>query len=153
MNKIRILPIALIIIILDQASKIIVRNNLNIGDHWPATWKFFHISHIQNSGGAFGSFQNMNNILLIVSVAILIVLFIYVLKLKKINYLELLAIGLIIGGGIGNILDRIFIGSVTDFIAPIYYPAFNIADSSIVIGIALYGIYILRMNGCNDKKN
>jgi signal peptidase II len=153
MNKVRLLFIALIVIFLDQISKIIVRNNLNIGDQWPATWKLFHISHVQNSGGIFGSFQSMNNILLLVSIVILIILLIYVLKLKKINYLELIAIGLIFGGGIGNILDRIFIGSVTDFIDPIYYPAFNIADSSIVIGIALYGLNTFRMNGYDDKKN
>ncbi|MDG1990031.1 MAG: signal peptidase II [Dehalococcoidia bacterium] len=153
MNKIGLLSIASIIIVLDQISKIIVRNNLDVGDQWPTTWRLFHISHIQNSGGIFGSFQNMNSMLLIVSIVILIVLLTYALKLKEINHLELISIGLIIGGGVGNILDRIFIGSVTDFIDPIYYPAFNLADSSIVIGIAVYALNIFRLSGHHDKKN
>ena len=139
-------------LILDQSTKIIIRNNLSPGEHWPQNWEIIRFSHIRNTGAIFGTMQNMNNVLLIFSIIIIVLLIIYILSLTAINNNESISFGLIVGGGIGNICDRIFVGSVTDFIDPIYYPAFNFADSSIVIGIALY-IYFALKEKKYDKKN
>ena len=118
--------------------KLLIKSYISIGEHWPDNWELIRLSHVRNTGGIFGVMQNMNDLLLILSIAVIIVIFGYIVSLTHISTVESISFGLIVGGGTGNILDRIFDGSVTDFINPIYYPAFNLADSSIVIGIIIY---------------
>jgi signal peptidase II len=128
----------------DQCTKLVIKSYLAIGDHWPENWELIRLSHIRNTGGIFGIMQNMNDLLLIFSIAVILIIFSYIIFLTQLTTIESVSFGLIIGGGIGNILDRIFDGSVTDFIDPIFYPAFNIADSSIVIGIIIYLFFTIK---------
>ena len=145
------LTIISLIIFLDQITKIIIRNMLLIGETWPENWSLLHFSHIENTGAAFGIMTNMNAFLLVFSFILISSLIIYKFKANVIKKVEIIPLALVIGGGTGNIIDRIIFGSVTDFIDPIYYPAFNVADSSIVIGISIYIVTTLISGIKNDK--
>ena len=138
--------VTLIIIILDQVSKYIVRNSLEMGEIIKITPKFIWLTYVQNTGAAFsfsfGSPQ-LNRILFIIISIFATGLIVY-LSAKSKNKYEVLSFALILGGAIGNLTDRILLGSVTDFvwcdfpdIIMTRWPVFNVADSSIVIAIVL----------------
>ncbi len=127
--------IALLIVVLDQVTKSIVRSNLKIYQPIQVIGKFLSITFIQNTGAGFGTFQNFNASLVFISLIILgLILFFW----DKIGTdFEKICFALIISGIIGNVIDRIVFGYVTDFIYFSFWPAFNIADSAICIGILL----------------
>lgn len=143
-NKQLFIAVMAISLFLYQCTKLLIKSYISIGEHWPDNWELIRLSHVRNTGGIFGVMQNMNDLLLILSIAVIIVIFGYIVSLTHISTVESISFGLIVGGGTGNILDRIFDGSVTDFINPIYYPAFNLADSSIVIGIIIYLFFAIK---------
>jgi signal peptidase II len=112
---------------------------------------FLQIIHLQNTGAAFGLFQGHSLILAILAVIeIAVILIIAWYVYRRFSYLitvwNLIAVGLIIGGAIGNLIDRIrFNGSVTDFLDVGFWPAFNTADSGVTIGTIMLAITILRL--------
>ena len=138
--------LSLIVIIFDQVSKYVIRSSIEPGQIIKLTPKLIWLTSIQNTGAAFSfSFGNplLNRILFIFISTIAIFLIVY-LSSKSKNKLEIFSFALILGGAIGNLIDRIFMGSVTDFIWCDFpdvimtrWPVFNIADSSIVIAIVL----------------
>ena len=133
----RLLPIsviALIVIVLDQATKSAIRSWLEVGESWPAGDSLLAITRVENSGAAFGILQGAGTFLLVVSVIGLgaIIAFIVLTPLSR---WYRLAIGCVLGGALGNFIDRIIHGTVTDFIDPRWYPSFNVADSAIVCGV------------------
>ncbi len=144
--------VSLIVIILDQISKYVVRNSIEQGEIIKLSPKLIWLTLVQNTGAAFSfSFGNplLNRILFIIISIIAIILIIY-MSIKSKNKMEILSFALIIGGAIGNLIDRIFMGSVTDFIWCDFpdvimtrWPIFNIADSSIVIAIGLMIVSML----------
>ncbi len=102
---------------------------------------FLRIVHYTNKGAAFGMFANLGNtFFLIISIIAILFIILYASKLPK--GLELYALSLILGGAIGNLIDRIRIGKVIDFIDVFvgnwHWPAFNVADSALTIGIILF---------------
>ena len=135
--------ISLIVVFIDQTSKILVRNFIKEGDKWPENFNLLFISHVENTGAAFGIFQGFTNLLTIITFFTLLGLLYFMLKIGFTSHWQNLGLSLILGGAIGNFLDRLIRGSVTDFIDPIYYPAFNIADSSIVIGTGLILLFAI----------
>jgi len=138
--------VTLIIIFFDQVSKYVVRSTIEPGQVIKITPKLIWLTSVQNTGAAFSfSFGNqlLNRILFIVISTVAIILIVY-LSAKSKNKLEIFSFALILGGAIGNLIDRIFIGSVTDFIWCDFpdvimtrWPIFNLADSSIVIAIVI----------------
>ena len=146
---VKLLPfywVSLIVIILDQVSKYVVKSSIEPGQIIKLSPKLIWLTSIQNTGAAFSfSFGDplINRILFII-ISFIAVTFIIYLSIKSKNRLEILSFALILGGALGNLIDRIFIGSVTDFIWCDFpdiimtrWPVFNIADSSIVIAIIL----------------
>jgi len=134
--------IALLIVASDQLSKIWIRSNLALGQSLPETG-FFRLTHVHNTGAAFGLFHGQSfplTIVALVGVAALLVyaLFIYRRFPFLDNMLGRSALGLILGGTVGNLIDRLYFGYVTDFIDIGIWPAFNIADSAIVVGIIIF---------------
>lgn len=122
-----------LIFLLDRISKIWVLSYLKPRENIDIL-PFFKLTYVQNTGAAFGSFQNGNTVLIFVS---LIVLFALIKYRKEIFILGKTASWgwlFIIGGALGNLYDRIFLGSVVDFINFIVWPVFNVADSFISIG-------------------
>lgn len=135
------------VILVDQATKAWIRGWLDVGERWLDRGSLINLSHVENTGAAFGILQG-NGTLLIIPVVIAIgavLLMLVWTPQQRFGGLYSAALALILGGAIGNLIDRVARGSVTDFIDPRYYPAFNLADSSIVIGvIALVGLSFLE---------
>ncbi len=121
------------IIILDQLTKIYSRFiNLDL--------ILFKINYVQNTGAAFGLLQGYTYFLTLISIIVAVVVIYYMFKVK--NKYVIYGLSFILGGTIGNLIDRIFLGYVRDFIDFGFWPAFNIADSFITIG-AIILIYLL----------
>ena len=148
--------IAALVLVSDELTKLLVRSSLSLGESFPETG-FFRIKYVQNTGGAFGIFQDGTLILAILNLvgAVVILYLIFnifrfpILNDKRIQF----ALSLILGGSLGNMLDRFFIGYVTDFIAIGSWPPFNIADSAVVCGSLLLGLLlILRYLSNEDDK-
>ena len=141
-----LLQLAGIFLILDQLTKFLVRAYLPFGQSYPARG-FFRFTHAENTGSAFGILQGYNTPLIAVSfVGIIVLAFIYQSQPRPTNLLRL-SLGLQIGGAIGNLLDRFRLGAVTDFIDVGPWPIFNLADASIISGLALLGWILLWPGG------
>ena len=120
----------------DQISKYLVRENMDIGESWPREG-FFRLTHGTNTGSAFGLFQDQTTLLTIASLfAIGFIIYFYHSHSDR-AWLTRITVGLLLGGAVGNLIDRIFAGRVTDFIDVGPWPIFNLADSSITVGITL----------------
>lgn len=135
-----LIPTAGVIIILDQWTKAIVRQFLNLGDMWmPLGWlsPYARVVHWYNTGVAFGMFQDKNLLFSILALTISVLLIIFYPKLTEDDWFLRIALGLQLGGSLGNLIDRIKIGHVTDFISVGNFPVFNIADASISVGVAV----------------
>ena len=124
----------------DQISKALVIANLTYRTSWPDEG-FFRFTHTSNTGTAFGLFQGYGGALTVVSLAAVVVLYIFYRSTARTSVLMRVAFGLQLGGAFGNLIDRVRLGHVTDFIDVGPWPVFNLADSSIVIGIALMAYY------------
>jgi signal peptidase II len=140
------------VLILDQATKAWVLANLPLGGSIPVIPGFFDITHVHNPGGAFGFLAGMSaeiRSLLFVAVSLLatglILYFYWQTPIRQ----RLLAVGisLLFGGAVGNLVDRLRFGIVVDFLdlyaGSLHWPAFNVADSAITIGVVIFAYHIL----------
>jgi signal peptidase II len=142
-----LIAVAGLVLILDIISKEIVRNNLPLYTYWapfPALDHFFRFTHTTNTGVAFGLFQNANLLFAVFAAVVSIGIIYFNQKLAFGNALLRVALGLQLGGAIGNLLDRILFGSVTDFLDFGPWPIFNVADTAVVAGVILMGYVILQ---------
>ncbi len=135
-----LLLIAAAVIALDQISKALVRQNIALGQAWapiPVIGDFFRFLYWQNRGAAFGTFQNAGPILAIVRIAIAIFILGFYQKAEIKDTLMKVALSLMLGGAVGNLIDHFTRGFVTDFVAVGRFPIFNVADSAVTIGVGL----------------
>ncbi len=131
-----LIQLAVLVFLSDQFSKYLVREFLAFRESFPDTG-FFRITHTFNTGSAFGLFQDQNTPLILVSViGITVLLIIYRSQRLPMGLLRL-SLGLQIGGAVGNLLDRLRLGHVTDWVDVGPWPVFNVADASIVCGLAI----------------
>ncbi|MCX5711756.1 MAG: signal peptidase II [Candidatus Omnitrophica bacterium] len=141
------MPFIIVISILffDQASKFLVVKSLSLNQSVPILRGIFHISLVHNRGAAFGLLNNQVPVF-IAATLLAVVLIALSLKKSKADKLSLynIALYLILGGALGNLIDRLFLGYVIDFLDFRVWPVFNIADSAITIGAVLLGWCILR---------
>ena len=133
------------VLILDQFTKLVVTSSLRLGESWPAGG-FVRLTYAQNTGSAFGLFPNQTFALIVASLLAIGFLFYFYRTQALPSPILRLAIGMQLGGAVGNLLDRVRIGAVTDFIDVGPWPIFNLADSSIVVGMALL-IGVLLLGG------
>ena len=132
--------IAGLIVFLDQITKSIVRANIPYGSSWmPLAWLEPHarIVHWSNTGVAFGMFQGYGMIFTIVNLIVAAIIVYYYPRVPIEEWPLRIAMGMQLGGAIGNLIDRIMIGEVTDFISVGNFAVFNIADASISVGVAV----------------
>jgi len=136
------LAVAITVVALDQLSKTAIRGYFAVGEHENVT-SFFNIVLIYNRGMSFGLFNGaggLNALLFSLVAAVIVTALIYWLSRVE-SPLLAVAIGLIIGGAIGNVIDRIRLGAVVDFldfhVGSWHWPAFNVADSAICVGVAV----------------
>lgn len=131
-----LLPIIGVVFLIDQATKLWVRLNIGEGQTIPSN-SIFQITNVNNTGGAFGLFPNQTLLLIIASFIGIAVLVVMYRNQATASVLLRLSLALQLGGAGGNLLDRVTLGYVTDFIKLGFWPVFNLADASIVIGILM----------------
>ncbi len=151
-NYIRIISTIILVLTLDMISK-----------HFLFDVEYFNLipnvlsiaSNGGNTGAAFGIFSGKTSALIIVSVIMIVALFVFDFFVKNKNIFYSMSFGLIVGGAVGNLIDRVRLGYVRDFIyldfAP-NFPIFNIADSCLCVGAVMMVIYILFMSGKKSEK-
>ena len=131
--------IALVVIALDQLTKRAVQQNLALGEAllvFPP-WEFVRIVHWVNTGAAFGMFQGGNAVLIGLTVAITLAILIYYQTLPEGHLFQRICLVLMVGGSIGNLIDRLTLGYVVDFVAVGRFPVFNLADSCVTVSVIL----------------
>ena len=137
----------LLIVLADQLTKTWIRANLPRGQSL-FDLGFLRITHVYNTGAAFGLFRDQSFILTIAALIGVVVVFVCIfLSHRYLSFLNSMlgksALGLVLGGSVGNLIDRLRFGYVTDFIDFRVWPAFNIADSAITIGVILFAYCVL----------
>ena len=151
-NKKVIYTIGMGFMLLDQLIKLIVTANMNLHEEIKLIPKFFSLYYIKNTGAAFSLFGNQTLFLILISLVCLIALKNYIKKLKNITNLSIISLGLMTGGIIGNLFDRILYKSVIDYLSFNFFgysfPVFNLADIGITVGAALLILDII----IEDKK-
>ncbi len=142
-NKIRaygfLTLIAGLVIALDQLTKALVIQNIEMGGiitPWEAL-PFVRIVHWYNTGVAFGMFQNGNTIFTILVSLVCLAIIYFFPRVPAKDWALRLALSLELGGAVGNLIDRLSIGHVTDFIAVGNFPVFNVADSAVTVGVCV----------------
>ena len=128
--------IALAAVVTDQVTKHVVNSNLRLGEGLHVVGPFT-IRHVQNSGIAFGLFSNATAAVIVVTTIAIGWMLAYFARSGARHPVLPVALGLVIGGSISNLADRVRLGFVTDFLDFRYWPAFNLADSFIVIGVGI----------------
>lgn len=132
------------IFVLDQFSKLYICRVLSLGQSIPVYKGIFHLSLVYNTGSVFGLFRGKNSIFVILSCGIILfILRDYFLNKRDYSFKKRLAFGLILGGALGNLLDRLRLGYIIDFLDFRVWPVFNLADSAITIGVFLLAIDLL----------
>ena len=149
---IKLAVVAGLVVLADQITKALILKYLPYHQSITVIAGFFDITHIHNPGGAFGLMANMSEtvrtivFLLASSVAVGLIFYFYI-KIPPLYSFLAVGFALILGGAIGNLIDRVRMGVVVDFldvyIGKYHWPAFNIADSAITVGIFIFGFHLL----------
>ena len=143
-----VLPLVVpVVVALDQMTKYLVVSGLGLYESWvpiPALAGVLEIHYITNTGVAFGLFQRGGFIFKILPILISAVILYYYMTLSAGQWLIRLALGLQMAGALGNLIDRLRIGHVIDFIHVPYWPVFNVADSAVTTGTVLLVLLLLR---------
>ncbi|PLS16611.1 signal peptidase II [Bacillus sp. M6-12] len=139
--------IALLVILLDQITKVLIVKKMELGDSFPVIENVFYITSHRNRGAAWGILEGKMWFFYIITVIVVAGLVYYIQKMAKQHRLLGISLGLMLGGAIGNFIDRIFRKEVVDFIHTYIFsynfPVFNIADAALTIGVAMLVIYML----------
>ena len=148
--------LTVVFLVMDIVSKLVVSNLMNVNDSIAIIKDFFYITYVRNTGAAWSIFSGETWLLVIVSLIIISGIVYYINKNKPKDKFEIFGYSMILGGALGNFIDRIAYGYVIDFI-DIYifgydYPIFNMADGFILIGVVILIIYTWRCND-GDKSN
>jgi signal peptidase II len=142
-----LIGVAALAIAADQATKAYVVARLDRGESWvPFDFleSIFRITHVRNSGAAFGIFPGRGQAFLVIAAIIVLVILYFYRQLPSGTWLVRTALGLQLGGALGNVIDRLRLDfAVIDFLHVRYFPVFNVADICIVVGVGLLAIVML----------
>lgn len=144
------LLITIFITVLDQATKLWVRADFALGESREVIPGFFNFTYLRNPGAAWGLFGGYNGFLTVLSIVMLVVIFVFRRAFLSDTWEHRLALGCMVGGILGNLMDRVRWGYVVDFldvyIGAYHWPVFNVADSAICVGVGIYVVSSLWMN-------
>lgn len=149
--------VAGIVIVLDQWTKWLVRANIDFGAQWLPNgmlWlsPYARLVNWHNSGAAFGMFQNGNLVFTALAFIVIAAIIYYYPQVEADDWTLKLAMGLQLAGASGNLIDRLMFGKVTDFISVGTFPVFNIADSSITVGVLVLVLGVWFKERADKKK-
>ena len=146
-NPLRLFVTAFIIVLSDQVVKKVVTTVMELGESVDVIGSFVRFTRTANTGAAFGMMRGRSIVFIIISAVASIAIAASYRQISRLRPLEQAAFGLIMGGALGNLVDRIRIGAVVDFInigvGDLRWPYFNVADSAITIGVAILAFHIL----------
>lgn len=153
-----LLVLAVLIIALDQWTKNLVRTNIEFGQSWvPWDWlaPYARIVYWHNQGAAFGFGPNLSTVFAVLAVIVGCAIIVYYPQIPYEDWPLRVALGMQFGGAIGNLIDRLTIGFVTDFISVGNFPVFNVADSSVSVGVAvlIIGMWIEEKKQKTNKSD
>jgi len=139
--------VAILTLVADRISKWVVMANLRPGESWnpvAGLERYVSLTYVTNTGAAFGLFPDYGTIFMIIAVVVIVAIVIYYHRLPGDRWLVQISLGLQLAGALGNLLDRLRYGHVIDFIDFKIWPVFNLADSSIFVGVVILAFYLLR---------
>ncbi|WP_409292148.1 signal peptidase II [Peribacillus sp. SCS-37] len=150
--------VALFVIALDQFTKWLIVKNLELGESIEVISQFFYITSHRNRGAAWGVLEGQMWFFYIITLVVVAGLIYYIVKHAKNNVLLGVSLGLMLGGAVGNFIDRVWRREVVDFIhvyiVDYSFPVFNIADSALCIGVVMLIIYMLiEEKAAKEKEN
>lgn len=134
-----------LVLALDQITKFIIRAHFTIGQTLPVIPDILHITYVQNRGAAFSMFRNMPVMTVLLPICMVTGCLIASVHLyRKSQKVPALLLALVAAGGIGNLIDRLCLGYVTDMIDSRVFPVFNVADIAVTVGCGLLLIWLLK---------
>lgn len=154
LNQSLVYWLAAALIFVDQYTKHLVRTQLPLNESWsPFPWlaPYARILRIENTGAAFGLFQSGGVLFTVIAVIVAAVIIYYAWRLPDGQWWIRIALGMQLGGAVGNLIDRLMFGTVTDFVSVGTFAIFNVADASISLGVALLAI-LMVIESRQDKR-
>ena len=149
-NVLPLVCLAIPILLLDWTSKWLVQRHIHrVTEVIPIIPGFFNLRHDRNSGAAFGVFAGHRLFLILITIVALVFIFAYYLRFRESRWMQI-ALGFLLGGAVGNFIDRLYLGEVVDFLQfgiesqQLFWPTFNIADVSVCIGAGMLIVYLFR---------
>ena len=142
--------LGIIIFVIDQLAKGYITASMRLGQSIPVVNDYFYITYVVNPGAAFGIFENQRLFFIIVALLFVAAIVFFRKKILKENTLFQWGVGLLMGGAIGNLYDRLQNGLVIDFFDFRFWPVFNIADVAICIGAAFIMFDVCFRRGVDD---
>ena len=145
--------LAVLLVLGDQATKFVVRSNIELGGSVPFMPHIMDLTYVQNTGAAFSVLRQHTWLLTLTSLAVVLVLCYLIVNGFFKNALGRWAATLVLAGGMGNLIDRAVFGFVTDMFKTIFidFPVFNFADCCITVGVPLLFLYVLLYVGKEEK--
>lgn len=151
-KEVRLWLVAAAVIVADQLTKAMILNGLPLYEIIPVIPNFLNITHIHNPGGAFGMLADQGPmvrklVFLVISSLAVVAIYWFHRRLPQTHTWLLLAMSMIFGGAIGNLIDRFRFGAVVDFldvyVGAYHWPAFNVADSAITVGVTIFVVHMV----------
>lgn len=140
--------IIILAVALDQGTKWFVRTGMDLNSTIPVIEGIFSLTYIQNTGAAFSILQGKTLFLAGMQILVIVTIFIYAtVKRKSLHWTLMTSLAMIVGGGIGNLIDRMVHGYVVDFFDVHFWPIFNVADISVCVGCGLLVLYVFFIEG------
>ena len=140
---------------LDQAIKYLVVQSMSLYETIPVLQDIFHITYIHNTGAAFSMMEGLRGLLIFLPLFMILAALIFMIVKRRDGHpLLMTSVALIAGGGIGNLIDRIALGYVVDYLDFRVFPIFNLADICVCVGCGLLVLYVIFFDGKqNDERN
>lgn len=149
-NLIPLICVAVPMLILDWGTKWLVQNHITQGtEQIPIIPGFFNLRHDRNDGAAFGVLAGHRFLLILITIVALVFIFTYYLRYRESRWMQV-SLGFLLGGAMGNFIDRLYLGEVIDFLQfgiasrGLFWPTFNVADVSVCIGAGMLIVYLFR---------
>ena len=151
----KLIPISLVCLLIDQIIKVVITTNLKIADSINIITNFFRITYLQNTGAAWSILSGNKIVLILITLIALFLIYYFLLKNKNLKNIEYILYGVLIGGILGNLIDRVRFGYVIDYLDFNFenyrYPVFNFADICIVVSIVI--MVLLSIKDDKDGNN